>query len=98
MQNKPYIILYLTSVGISITNIIQTGLALSTGLFIELNPIGFNWVIIFLMILSYLFLLVPILIKTILYKRVFLIGIICFIVIGILVFIHDFIIIRGIKI
>ena len=98
MKIKPYIVLYLISIGISITNIIQTGLALSTGLFIELNPIGFNWVIIFLMTLSYLFLLVPIFIKEVLYRKVFLIGIVYFIVLGIIVFIHDFIIIRGVKI
>lgn len=95
MRKKNYIILYLISIGISITNNIQTGWALSTGRFIELNLLGYNWIIILLTVLFYLVLLIPFLINDKTYMRVFSFGIIFLIFLGFGVFIHDIMIIKG---
>lgn len=93
LQNKCYIMLYLISIGITITNIIQTGLALSTGMFIVLNPIGYNWLLFLLIIIFYLFMLTSLFIKDRGYKIIFLIGIIYTVLIGFGCFIHNFILI-----
>ena len=95
MKKKNYLILYLISIGISINNNIQTGLALSTRRFIELNPLGHNWFTILLTILFYIFLLIPFFIKDEDYKSVFSFGIIYIIFLGSGVFIHDIMIIKG---
>lgn len=93
LQNKFYITLYLISIGITITNVIQSGLAIATGMFIELNPIGYNWLLFLLIIVFYLFMLTSLFIKDRGYKRIFLIGIIYTILIGFGCFVHDFILI-----
>lgn len=94
MANKFYIILYLISLGLSILNHIITSTALATGLFIELNPIGYNLIIFILTILLYLFLLVPLFIKDKLYKTIFLIGIAYVTLLNIGVCIHDMVVVN----
>ena len=94
MENKNYIVLYLVSIGLSTTNNILTGQALSTGMFTELNPLGYNWVTIFLTILLYLFLLTPLFTNVKFHKRVFLIGIIYIISLSLFCFVHDVIVIN----
>ena len=89
IQNKLYITVYLSSIIITITNIIQSSLAINTGYFIETNPFGINC---FLIIIFYLFMLIGF-IKNTGYKKVFLIGIIYTIFLGMFCFVNDLIII-----
>ena len=93
--NKHYLVLYLIFIGISIANLIQTGLALSTGMFIELNPLGYNWRVFLFYFLVCLYMLIPFFITNRGYKRAFLILIICMIFVSFGFFIHDFIVIKG---
>jgi len=86
--------LYLISIGITITNIIQSGLTLATRMFIELNPIGYGWHTIIFMILFYLWMSIPFFIKDRGYKGAFFLGIIYTIFIGFGCFVHDFMIIN----
>ena len=94
MKNKNYLILYIISIGINTINIIQTGHALSTGMFIELNPLGYNWFRIFLLFLLYLFLSTVFFVDTKSYKNVFSIGMVYVIYLGFVCFVHDFIVIN----
>ena len=101
MKNKKYLILYLTSIGISIISLIQTGLALSiessTVRFIEGNPIGYNWFLFLLVFFAYLLLSIPFFIKSDKYTRTFSIVLFYMIVMDLICIIHDYIVINIIS-